>query len=297
MIRFTAVLVHRNAPELLEGTLRAFDAQHALAGIVVVDNGSSADHLNRLRQGLERRRLAHPGGVGVEVLEAGENLGFGPGANLGLRHWLNRCETPWVALAPHDAHPAADCFARVGAELARRPRAGLACADVGDGGLPVLDPYFGGMVVPGAEDAEGWEDVDYPHGTLMFAGRRALADIGLFDERYFAYCEEADLGARATAAGWRVGLVRGARVTNTHLGSQVALVDYLQHRNTLLLVRTHSGRYHTFIRCCISLYQLSAGLLRPARRGLVFDARARADGVIDFLRGRFGPPPSRYLSR
>ena len=116
------------------------------------------------------------------------------------------------------------------------------------------------------------------------------------DERYVAYCEEADLGARARQVGWGGGLVRGARVTNTHLGSSVALVDYLQHRNTLLLVRTHCGLYHAFIRLCISLYQLAGGVLRPARRPLVFDARARWEGIVDFVRGRYGPPPERYLT-
>ena len=247
-------------------------------------------------------------GERFELLEAGENLGFGPGANFGLRHWLSSdnidgdidWDTEWVALAPHDALPAADCLERMGAALDARPGAALACADVGDGSIPVHDRYFGGMVTPpppGAPpaDPDGWEDVDYPHGTLMVARRAALEQIGLFDERYFAYCEEADLGARARELGWGVGLVRGARVTNTHLGSSVALVDYLQHRNTLLLVRTHSGAYHAFIRLCISLYQLIGGVLRPARRPLVFDARARWDGIVDFVRGRYGPPPERFL--
>ena len=47
---------------------------------------------------------------------------------------------------------------------------------------------------------EGWEPVDYPHGTLLLARRACLEDVGLFDERYFSYCEEADLGLRARAA-------------------------------------------------------------------------------------------------
>ena len=298
MQRFTGLLIHRNASDSLLGVLDSWLLQAGLERLIVVDNGSGADHLKAIREAM----AAHAGGpVAIELLEAGGNLGFGPGANAGLRHWLTTHDTQWVALAPHDAAPADDCLALMGAALGRRPRAGLACADVGDGSIPVMDPYFGGLVMKPRSDAgapgpDGWEEVDYPHGTLMVARRATLEEIGLFDERYFAYCEEADLGARARQLGWGVGLVRGARVTNTHLGSSVALVDYLQHRNTLLLVRTHSGLYHAFIRLCISLYQLAGGVLRPARRPLVFDARARWEGIVDFVRGRYGPPPERYLT-
>ena len=294
MARFTGLLIHRNAAGQLAGVLPAWLAQHGLERLIVVDNGSTQQQLDLLRGALGDDDR-------VELLETGENLGFGPGGNVGLRHWLTNHDTDWVALAPHDALPADDCLLRTGAALDRRPRAALACADVGDGTIPVMDPYFGGLVTlpeaptgPVADD--GWEEVDYPHGTLMFAGREALGQIGLFDERYFAYCEEADLGVRARELGWRVGLVRGARVTNTHLGSSVALVDYLQHRNTLLLVRVHSGRYHAFIRLCISIYQLLGGWAVPSRRPLVFDAPARWAGIRDHLRRRYGPPPGDYLS-
>src|SRR3546814_11219572 len=82
----------------------------------------------------------------------------------------------------------------------------------------------------------------------MFAHRTLLLEVGLFDERYFAYCEEADLALRAKAQGWETGLVRGAIVVNPHMGTPSRTVDYLQLRNTLLLVREHSGRYHATIR-------------------------------------------------
>jgi len=63
----------------------------------------------------------------------------------------------------------------------------------------VVDPVFGALLRPSVVD-DGWEDAGYPHGTLLLARRECLLDIGLFDERYFAYCEEADLGERARRA-------------------------------------------------------------------------------------------------
>ena len=61
---------------------------------------------------------------------------------------------------------------------------------------------------------------------MLFARRGALEDVGLFDERYFAYCEEADLGLRAVAAGWEVGLVRG----RLDAGLRCSLLCSLCHR-------------------------------------------------------------------
>lgn len=294
------VVVHWNQPAACVDTVARFCDREVPVRVTVVDNASRPEALAELRAGLDGLGLAPDA---VEVVEAGSNTGFGPGANVGLRRFLDRPDDgDWVALAPHDVDPHHGCLAAVLDAVVAEPMAGLVSADVGDGLLPVIDPYFGGMSVPdpavrpGEQPPDGWVEVGYPHGTLMFLHRRCLAEVGVFDERYFSYCEEAELALRARAGGWRVGLVRGARVQNLHLGSSVALVDYLQTRNTLLLVRELSGRYHAFVRACITVLQVVRGLRDPAARPLVFDARARWWGLRDFVLGRFGPPPPEVRS-
>lgn len=294
---FRVVLVHWEQPGDCLATVERFRSLEVPVRVTVVDNGSTPDALEELRAGI---LASDPLGEEVELLEVGENSGFGPGANAGLRRFLDRPgDGEWAILAPHDVEPAQGCISAMVSAAAAEPMAGLMCADVGDGMTPVIDPYFGGMVVPAAEhdgSLPRWEDVDYPHGTLMMLRRACLEEVGLFDERYFSYCEEADLALRARGAGWRVGLIRGARVQNLHLGSSVALVDYLQTRNTLLLVREMSGWYHACIRAAITLLQVVSGSVRPVGRPAVFDARARLLGLRDFALRRFGPPP-RHLRR
>ena len=131
----------------------------------------------------------------------------------------------------------------------------------------------------------------------MLARRQLLEEVGLFDERYFAYCEEADLALRAKAAAWETGLVRGAVVVNPDTGTRVAAIDYLQLRNTLLLVREHFGRYKASVRWVLGVLQLVRGLVQPSNRGPYFVARARVWALIDHTRGRYGPPPRRFLDR
>ncbi len=284
MSPLTVVVVHRNRAERCRATVAALRAQTAPTRIIVVDAGSVDAARDAVAAVVAERN-------GDEFIASADNLGFGPGANVGLRHWLSTQTGEWVALCPHDALPAPDCLEHLLAAVGPRPRAGLAGADVGDGLSPVVDRYFGTLFRPGVV-TKGWEPVHYPHGTLLLSRRACLEDVGLFDERYFSYCEEADLGLRARDRGWEIGMVRGARVTNPDLSASVAVVDYLQLRNTLLLTREHFGRYAHLIRFSTALLQLVGQTLRPSRRPLVFHARARVLALRDQLRGRYGPPPA-----
>ena len=83
-------------------TLRCLRALTLLRGVearvMVVDNGSEPADLERLRSGIARWGLA------VELVETGENLGFGGGCNVGMRLALERgAEFVWLPLAPRGA--------------------------------------------------------------------------------------------------------------------------------------------------------------------------------------------------
>lgn len=282
------VVVHWNQAADCAATVENLLGSSVRPRVTVIDNASEPSQRELLGKGLAGFVEAGT----VEILDAPLNLGFGPGANLGLERFLaNPEDGDWVFVAPHDIEVAATTIERMLRAASQVPTAGLCCGDVGDGMVPVFDPYFGGMVVPGGSDC-GWEPVDYPHGTLMGLRRQCLAEVGTFDERFFSYCEEADLALRARRRGWHVGLVRGAAVRNRNLGSSVRTVDYLQTRNTLLLVQEASGPYHAFIRICFTLAQIVRGGIRPGTRPPVFDPGARLRGVRDFMLRRFGPPPA-----
>jgi GT2 family glycosyltransferase len=282
----TVVIVHWNEPERCARTLDAFRESTVPVDFIIADSASEPAAIEAVRGLAEASDMT--------LVESGENRGFGPTANLGLRHWLRQGTGPWVALAPHDALPDPSTLERLLGAAGHRPRAGLVSADVGDGASPVIDRYFGGILRPAAT-TEGWEPVDHPHGTLLLLSRSLLVEVGLFDERYSSYCEEADLALRARASGYEIGLVRGAAVRNPHLGGRVAAVDYLQVRNTLLLLREHFGRYPAAIRLLMVLGQTLAGLVSADRRPPVFDAGARLRAVRDHLAGRYGPPSPSIL--
>ena len=131
------------------------------------------------------------------------------------------------------------------------------------------------------------QEVDAPHGTLMLVRRECLAEIGGFDERYFAYGDEHELGLRAVRRGWKVAMVWGALVTNPGTGTASALRSYLFARNSLLIVHDYFGRRAAWQR---------VGLLLGNTLRLAFSkqesasVKPRLRGVRDFVFGRFGQP-------
>jgi GT2 family glycosyltransferase len=276
-VTLTAVVVHRRRPRECEATVQVLLDQ-GVDRVIVVDNDST--------------ELPDVD----ELLALGGNAGFGPGANAGLRRWLDDGEGEWCLVCPHDAVPEPGCVERLVAAAAERPRAGLACAEYGDvewRGTPVVDPLFGALLRPSTV-AEGWEDAGYPHGTLLLARRACLEDIGLFDERYFAYCEEADLGERARRAGWEVGIVRGAVVRNPESATGVAVQQYLMLRNTLHLVHWNFG----WGRAAVQLLFVLGITVRGSFGGTkapFWHTRARWLALRDYALGRSGPPPVSLL--
>lgn len=56
----------------------------------------------------------------------------------------------------------------------------------------------------GELDSDKSKDVDWMEGAALFARRNAIREVGMFDERYFAYMEDADWARRFWNRGWRV---------------------------------------------------------------------------------------------
>lgn len=287
----TAIIIHRAQPVAAVATGEALMAQGVPLRLLVVDNGSPAADIATLRAGLPA----------AEVIEMDGNSGFGPAANAGLRRWLadGGAEDDWALVCPHDAIAEPGCIERLMAATAERPRAGLASAEYGDVGhygyegkrvKPSVHRWLGPILIPSDRRA-GWEDADHPHGTMMILRRGCVEDIGLFNERYFAYCEEADIGLRAQRAGWEVGVVWGAVVRNTAMTSEQGVPEYLMMRNSLLLVRQHFGPADAAVLLAVYVVLTVQGSLFPNRRSLYWHTRGRWLAMLDFTRGRFGPPP------
>jgi len=77
-----------------------------------------------------------------------------------------------------------------------------------------------------------------PSGCAAFYRREMLEEIGLFDESFFLYCEDTDLGLRARWAAWECLYVPAAKVWHRYshsAGKASTLKAYYVERNRLML--------------------------------------------------------------
>jgi GT2 family glycosyltransferase len=79
----------------------------------------------------------------------------------------------------------------------------------------------------------------FPSGSAALYRRSMLDHIGFFDENFFLYCEDTDLGLRARWAGWDCRYVPGAVVEHLYshsAGRATPLKAYYIERNRLYTV-------------------------------------------------------------
>jgi N-acetylglucosaminyl-diphospho-decaprenol L-rhamnosyltransferase len=275
-------VVHWNQPAACIATITAFARQAIPLRITVVDNDSTAEAYAQLEKEL---------GSTVTIVRLEENKGWGGALNVVLQPWLRTETNPYCLISAHDAIPAPDCLRLLLSTADADRRIGIACPQYSDPFVSRLSRWRG--VYPEKATTQPIamaEEVDVPHGTLMLVRRRCLEEIGLFDQRYFAYGDEHDLGARAVRHGWKVVMVWGSIVTNPATSTQSSLRSYLFARNSLFLVRTYFGRIAAAVRAILILVNTLRLLVFRRDDGFAFSATARWKAVRDYFKGCTGRP-------
>ncbi len=125
------------------------------------------------------------------------------------------------------------------------------------------------MVGEGEKDGPAWRvrrNVVSGHGCCFFARLRNMDDLRGFDEEFFAYQEEADLGLRAAKKGLKI--VYEGRAEVKHRGpldddAKKELKAYYLARNSVLLVQKHGRafvkiKFAAFCAIAFAFYSIKA---------------------------------------
>ncbi len=198
----------------IDSLLQSATAWGGRLAIVVVDNGSTDDSVAQFRQTFAQR---------IELLVVGQNLGFAGGMNVGMRHALERGAGA-VILLNNDTIVDPALLTALAAAAEQLPQAGIlgpaiyyhAAPDtiwqLGDNEHPWLPVPLRLPPTPQTLAAGAPLRVDYLTGCCLFIRRRVLEEVGLLDERYFMYFEEADFCRRTRNAGFEIWLTPAARL-------------------------------------------------------------------------------------
>jgi GT2 family glycosyltransferase len=214
--RVTVVIPNWNTLRFLPVCLNSLRRQ-TFTGFktVLVDSGSTDGSVEFVRQEFPE----------VKVIPLGENLGFSAAVNAGIRS----SRTEYVVLLNNDTEQDSGWLAALVRAAEARPEAGFFASKLLDfHDRNVLDGAGDALRRSGLPYRIGHREVDrgqydqpaYVFGACAAAAlyRRSMLDeIGLFDEDFFAYCEDGDLSFRAQLAGYRCFYVPDAVVY--HIGS------------------------------------------------------------------------------
>lgn len=258
--------------------------------VLVVDNGSMDDSSSYLRQRFPW----------AEFLENRQNLGFAKGQNVGIRHALER-GAEYILVLNNDTVVSPSLLTDLLDVVVPDRSIGIA-------GPKILYYYkkdkiwFAGGKVHLAlgntrnigmnkRDSDAFNRVieeDYQTGCAFLLRREIIDKVGTFDERYFAYWEDADLCLRVRKKGYKVVCVQRAKiwhkVSATTGGGLTPQKAYLKARSGVKFYKRFVPKslYYTTVPVCALTYVIVSSLIQLCKgREELFRAYVRG-----FLDGR-----------
>lgn len=248
----------------------------------------------------------------VRVVRAPRNLGFAGGCNEGS-HIAIGGGADYVLLLNNDTLVDPDAVERLVAYAEAHANVAAVAPLICYADQPEVVWFAGARAVlslghfqhrflnrPRSEVRHAPFTTDYLTGCCMLIPRSVVDKLGLFDDEFFAYFEDAEFCLRARAQGYDVACVPTAVIwhkesasTRRDLteGTTSPLKHYLCARNRIVAVARHARPVEWLCFLLIGtparvIFYLVAFSVRRRWRKLV----ALVRGVADGLRGRLDPP-------
>lgn len=215
-IKVSIIIVNWNGIRHLPTCLTSLAAQTFKDfEVIVVDNGSTDGSVDLVRR-------EYPC---VKLVILSENHGFAGGNNAGF----HRAEGEYIVTLNNDTRAEPDWLATLVAVAENHPEVGMVGSRVCSSDDPDRVDSLGVRVAADGMsrgafrgslfselDLKPMEEIFFPSACAALYRRKMLDDVGFFDEEFFAYCEDTDLGLRGRLAGWGAQLARDAVVLHSY---------------------------------------------------------------------------------
>lgn len=267
-MRCSCVILNYNDSERTASLARVLASYGQVARVVVVDNCSPDGSWEKLQQLRDEPKAV--------LIQSGENGGYGAGNNVGLRYCLdNPLDEPrqLVMLANPDTMISESAIAETVECFEQHPKA-IVCApweyDANTGEpygstaweVPSAGVYIMQFLVLGSrlariklyapgELTDRFARVGALSGALIMLDAQYFAELGLYDEEVFLFCEENALGVRAAG----------------------------KYETYLCTKERYTHEFSTSIRTSLPNFRKRTGILSRARRRVLF-ADYKVEGLM-----------------
>jgi GT2 family glycosyltransferase len=269
------------------GSLSQLDYPAGRVELVLADNASSDGSVDHVRE-----HFPH-----VRIIQFDRNYGFSAGNNRAAA----QSQSEFVAFLNSDMRVEPRWLAGLVEALDRENEPNVICSasKALNWNGQLMD--FAGILLSflGHGRADGYHDPDtaaYDHlryilaplGGAMLIDRQVFLEIGGFDQDFFMYFEDIDLGWRLWVLGYKVVFAPQSICYHVHFGSSSqqsqARIHYLYERNALYtIIKNYEQRYLERVLPVALLMQLKRAYLHGQTSGVDMD-RCRLG--LD----PFGPP-------
>ncbi|HBA54152.1 glycosyltransferase family 2 protein [Syntrophorhabdus aromaticivorans] len=267
----SVVILNYNGRKFIEACVGSVLAQdYPDMEIIVVDNGSSDGSSDVIRERYPQVRL----------IETGRNLGFAAGNNVGIR-WA---KGEYIVILNNDAELEQTCITEMKRAIDKDPAYGACASKIYLKFEQNLLDAAGIVVCPDGlsigrgrlESGDSYNEeveVFFGSGCCIMCRRTMLEDVRVggyyFDEDFFMYADDTDLGWRARLRGWKCIYTPDARVYHAHSaasGSYSHLKAFHVERNRIWipvkyfpLILILYGQFFTVARYLFQAYGAFSG--------------------------------------
>lgn len=240
--RVSVIVVNWNRKDYLRECLRSLERQSFRDfEVIVVDNGSTDGSAEMVE-----REFGGGAALRVRVLRNPDNRGFCAANNQGIE----ASRSPYVALLNNDAEADPAWLGEMVKAMEERPEAGMIACKLLMWDDPRRIDKAGHLIYPDGQNRgrgsgeldrgqyDQVEEIAWPDGAACLYRRAALEECGGFDEDFFMFGDDAELGLRLRIAGWKCYYVPTATARHRRGGSAAVGSAYrlrMIERNRVLL--------------------------------------------------------------
>lgn len=170
--------------------------------VIVVDNNSEPKHFNNVRLFIE----SQPKTLRVTFHALRSNLGYAGGNNVGIRQALEN-GADYVLILNPDTKVEPELLTKLAEAGEKDKRIGLVAPIIDEGKQKAYGGRIKWLKSELAHLTSPQDVIDYLPGACLFIKCSVIERIGLLNENYFLYFEDADFCVRARQAGFTLKLV------------------------------------------------------------------------------------------